>query len=185
MNDCLAGPNAIKPDRMSAEERVAAVADILATGLIRLRAQKSSGLSGDCGDCCLDFPKHPEAVMNPSKTPWRRIDDGIHYRPDRGPKGCDDGGPEAAVARLVRRRARRPTTGVFSKAGWPTASRNWPSAGLKLATVERLEALGEQLDGGKIEVRRRRGDDRPIAGTRLIREYQGRRALRHRSRRRV
>ena len=45
--------------------------------------------------------------------------------------------------------------------------------GLKPATVERLEALGEQLDGGKIEVRRRRGDDRPIAGTRLIREYQG------------
>jgi len=45
--------------------------------------------------------------------------------------------------------------------------------GLKPATIERLEALGEQLDGGKIEVRRRRVDDRPIAGTRLIREYQG------------
>ncbi len=45
--------------------------------------------------------------------------------------------------------------------------------GLKPATVERLEALGEQLDGGKAEVRRRRTDDRPIVGTRLIREYQG------------
>ncbi|MDX9859288.1 MAG: DUF2924 domain-containing protein [Rhodospirillales bacterium] len=45
--------------------------------------------------------------------------------------------------------------------------------GLKPTTVERLEALGEQLDGGKVEVRRRRADDRPIAGTRLIREYQG------------
>lgn len=45
--------------------------------------------------------------------------------------------------------------------------------GLKPSTIERLEALGEQLDGGKIEVRRRRVDDRPIAGTRLIREYQG------------
>ena len=44
---------------------------------------------------------------------------------------------------------------------------------LKPATVERLEALGEELDGGKAEVRRRRTDDRPIAGTRLIREYQG------------
>ena len=44
---------------------------------------------------------------------------------------------------------------------------------LKPATVERLEALGEELDGGKVEVRRRRADDRPIAGTRLIREYQG------------
>ncbi|NCV80347.1 MAG: DUF2924 domain-containing protein, partial [Actinobacteria bacterium] len=33
--------------------------------------------------------------------------------------------------------------------------------------------LGEQLDGGKQEVRRRRVDNRPIAGTRLIREWQG------------
>ena len=45
--------------------------------------------------------------------------------------------------------------------------------GLKPATVARLEALGEQLDGGNITVRRQRADDRPIAGTRLIREYQG------------
>lgn len=45
--------------------------------------------------------------------------------------------------------------------------------GLKPQTVARLEALGEQLDGGNITVRRQRADDRPIAGTRLIREYQG------------
>jgi hypothetical protein len=45
--------------------------------------------------------------------------------------------------------------------------------GLKPATVKRLEALGEELDGGKVEVRRKRADDRPIAGTRLIRDYQG------------
>jgi hypothetical protein len=45
--------------------------------------------------------------------------------------------------------------------------------GLSKQTIARLEALGEQLDGGKIEVRRKRTDDRPISGTRLIREYQG------------
>jgi hypothetical protein len=45
--------------------------------------------------------------------------------------------------------------------------------GLKPETVARLEALGEQLDGGNITVRRIRGDDKPIAGTRLVREYQG------------
>jgi hypothetical protein len=45
--------------------------------------------------------------------------------------------------------------------------------GLKPTTIARLEALGEQLDGGKIDVRRQRADERPIAGTRLIREYQG------------
>jgi hypothetical protein len=45
--------------------------------------------------------------------------------------------------------------------------------GLKPETQARLEALGEQFDGGKITVRRMRGDDKPIAGTQLIREYQG------------
>jgi len=46
--------------------------------------------------------------------------------------------------------------------------------GLKPETVARLEALGEQLDGGNVVLRRiRAGDDRPIAGTRLVREYQG------------
>ena len=45
--------------------------------------------------------------------------------------------------------------------------------GLRRSIVERLEALGEELDGGNAAVRKRRTDDRPIAGTRLIREYQG------------
>ena len=40
--------------------------------------------------------------------------------------------------------------------------------------MRRLRQLAEELDGGKADVRRRRADhDRPIAGTRLIREYQG------------
>jgi Protein of unknown function (DUF2924) len=45
--------------------------------------------------------------------------------------------------------------------------------GLRATIVARLEALGEQLDGGNKTVRSQRADDRPIAGTRLIREYQG------------
>ena len=45
--------------------------------------------------------------------------------------------------------------------------------GLKPETVRRLEKLGEELDGGRVEVRKRPANDRPIAGTRLIREYQG------------
>jgi hypothetical protein len=44
--------------------------------------------------------------------------------------------------------------------------------GLKPETVKRLQALSEQLDGGNI-VRKTRVDDRPLAGTRLIREWQG------------
>jgi hypothetical protein len=45
--------------------------------------------------------------------------------------------------------------------------------GLKPETLERLKALGKQYTRGSISVRKRGGNDRPIAGTRLIREYQG------------
>jgi hypothetical protein len=45
--------------------------------------------------------------------------------------------------------------------------------GLKPETLRRLLELGEQLDGGRIDARKRRVDDRPITGTRLIREWQG------------
>ena len=45
--------------------------------------------------------------------------------------------------------------------------------GLKPETVKRLEALGEQLDGGNPVKRRIRTDLKPITGTRLIREWQG------------
>jgi len=44
--------------------------------------------------------------------------------------------------------------------------------GLKPETVERLEALGEQLASGKAP-RQFDRDHRPIAGTRLLREWQG------------
>ena len=45
--------------------------------------------------------------------------------------------------------------------------------GLKLETVRRLEKLGEELDGGRVNIRKRPANDRPISGTRLIRDYQG------------
>ena len=45
--------------------------------------------------------------------------------------------------------------------------------GLKPETIARLEAIGEQYDGGNVATRRTRLNDRPIAGTRLIREWDG------------
>jgi hypothetical protein len=45
--------------------------------------------------------------------------------------------------------------------------------GLKPETLKRLRELGEQLDGGNPANRRRHHQDRPLAGTRLIREWQG------------
>lgn len=45
--------------------------------------------------------------------------------------------------------------------------------GLKPETIRRLERLGEELDGGDRKKSRIRADLKPIAGTRLIREWQG------------
>ena len=45
--------------------------------------------------------------------------------------------------------------------------------GLKPETIRRLERLGEELDGGDRKKSRIRAVLRPIAGTRLIREWQG------------
>jgi Protein of unknown function (DUF2924) len=44
---------------------------------------------------------------------------------------------------------------------------------LKPEIVTRLESLGERLDGGNVTLRRIRADDRPLAGTKLIRAHQG------------
>jgi hypothetical protein len=45
--------------------------------------------------------------------------------------------------------------------------------GLKPSTIGRLEALGEELDGGKASRRKIRGDRDLTVGTRLQREWQG------------
>jgi hypothetical protein len=45
--------------------------------------------------------------------------------------------------------------------------------GLKPETLKCLRELAENLDGGDPARRRQPAKDRPIAGTRLIREYQG------------
>jgi hypothetical protein len=44
--------------------------------------------------------------------------------------------------------------------------------GLKPETVRRLEQIGEELDGGKVDVRRARHDRKPIVGTRLVRQWR-------------
>ncbi len=45
--------------------------------------------------------------------------------------------------------------------------------GLKPATLKKLEALGEQIDGRRSGKRKPRMNAKPIAGTRLVREWQG------------
>jgi hypothetical protein len=46
--------NGIDPARLSPAERLAELAEILATGLMRLRARQSTPLSAHCGESSLD-----------------------------------------------------------------------------------------------------------------------------------
>jgi len=50
--------NPIHPSYLSAAERLAEVAEILAAGLIRLHARQSTPLSAACGDSSLDCAAH-------------------------------------------------------------------------------------------------------------------------------
>ena len=47
--------NTLSPDRMTAGERIAEIGEILARGLIRLRARQSRQVSADSRDSYLDF----------------------------------------------------------------------------------------------------------------------------------
>jgi hypothetical protein len=46
---------AIKPDSLSATERLTEIGQILAVGLMRLRGRKSSPKCADCGEISLDI----------------------------------------------------------------------------------------------------------------------------------
>ena len=48
--------NALDPNLMSAAERLAEIAAILAAGIIRLKARESARAARDSGDVCLAIP---------------------------------------------------------------------------------------------------------------------------------
>ena len=47
--------NALDPNRMSTDERLREVSEILASGLLRLRAQRREAQAADTGEVPLDF----------------------------------------------------------------------------------------------------------------------------------
>jgi hypothetical protein len=64
--------NALDPDQMSAAERVAEIAEILATGFVRMQRRKSSRLSRNDGDGSLDFLPDRSGHDKPRSTPTVR-----------------------------------------------------------------------------------------------------------------
>ncbi len=59
--------NALHPDRLSPAERLAEIPEILAAGLMRLRARQSSPLSPGSGESSLDCVAHPSGHANALK----------------------------------------------------------------------------------------------------------------------
>jgi hypothetical protein len=59
-------PNALHPKRMTPAERLTELGRILAAGLIRMKAHKSSPLSADRGESTVDMsrPKSGHATRN-------------------------------------------------------------------------------------------------------------------------
>lgn len=55
LSDPVSGPNSLHPDRMAPEARLAEIGRILAAGVMRLVAPKSSGLSAAGGDSSVDL----------------------------------------------------------------------------------------------------------------------------------
>jgi hypothetical protein len=63
--------NALSPNKMSPTDRLDEIADILAAGLMRLRARKSSALSRDCGESSLDYSPDQRGHARPREREAR------------------------------------------------------------------------------------------------------------------
>ena len=55
--------NPLHPDRMTAQERIAEVVEILSVGLMRLRAEQSTELSPQSADSVLDSSATPRMCV--------------------------------------------------------------------------------------------------------------------------
>jgi hypothetical protein len=64
-------PNALQPDKMSADARLSEIGRILAAGLIRMHSAKSSSLSANPGDSFLDLPAHESGHGEAEVVSWR------------------------------------------------------------------------------------------------------------------
>jgi hypothetical protein len=63
--------NALHPTHLTPAERLDEIADILAAGLMRLRARKSSALSRDVGESSLDYSPDQRGHAGPREREAR------------------------------------------------------------------------------------------------------------------
>ena len=162
--------NPLNPDRMSAKERLAEVTRILALGLIRLRARQSSQVSALRWRKFATLPARPERSCE-TETTESCMTDPIPAR-------------LAALKTMPMPELKAQWRELFETEPPPFNRRHLENriayriqelayGGLKPETIRRLEILGEQYDSDNVTTRRIRHDARPVAGTRLVREYRG------------
>jgi hypothetical protein len=72
MRDPMLGANPAPAGRLSAQERLDEIAEILATGLMRLHARKSSPKSADFGESSVDFSPHQSGHADSSSWDTRK-----------------------------------------------------------------------------------------------------------------
>lgn len=69
----MPGPNPLQPDLMNAVERGGEIADIVAAGLMRLRARQSSRLSAELENSFVDFvPNQSGGAVETAPTEKRQ-----------------------------------------------------------------------------------------------------------------
>ena len=119
--------NALNPNQLTAAERLEEIADLLAAGLMRLRARQSSPFSPDNGESSLDFSADQSGHAAPKRTRGARMKDTVLARL---------AALKTAQTTDLKQQWRdlfetepRPITGGFWSTGSHTESRSWPMAG--------------------------------------------------------
>ena len=165
--------NPLRPDLMTPAERLDEIAEILAAGLMRLRARQSSHLSS----------RRRRKFARLCRPPERSC-----QRPqERQEAWIDRHGSGAVWPHSKRCRCRSSSSNgasLFDTEPPPFNRRYLESrlayriqelayGGLKPDTIKRLEALAEDLEVGSSIGSVVGSITRPVAGTQLVREWQG------------
>lgn len=164
----MASPNPILANRLSVAERNREIAEILVGGLMRLRARKSGPKSADFGESSLAFSGHQSGHADPNSRETTRCP---HLTRVAALKTTPTPDLKAMWRQLFETEP-PPYNRRFLESRLAYRIQELAHGGLKPETIERLEAISEDLDGDNPGKRSRRSSGRPIAGTRLIREWR-------------
>ena len=161
--------NALDPNLMSAAERLTEIGEILAAGLLRLRVRQHE--AGNHRDVSLDFPATPSVHARIPYAQRKRMENSVLAQLAALPSKTT---PELKqLWRDLYDREPPPYNKPFLVKRLAYRIQELAYGGHSARAEAKLKKLVDEEDRrlkGKQPVRK---GDRPIAGTRLIREWQG------------